>query len=196
MVIFKAITHFAKRIMKKINTDRILGISAMVISVLTLAIFIYQTDIMRVQSKLSVKPRLDFTTNFGGNDSVVRYQEVIENKGLGPAIVDSIYFIYRNKRYPLDIEALLTNELPKALEFGYLSQHSTMGRGTTLSPNEERPIFTYHVPLKNVDSLYAYLGMESEDDNPFPIEVIYTSIYEDELWKMNNSDLAQPVKMK
>lgn len=181
--------------MKKINTDRILGISAMVISILTLAIFIYQTNIMRVQSKLSVKPRLDFTTNFGGNDSIISYQEVIENKGLGPAIVDSIYFVYKNKRYPLDTEKLLNAELPKVLEYGYLSQHATLARGMTLSPNEERPIFTYLIPAKRLDSLYAYLGIANEDENPFPIEVTYTSIYEDEMWKMNNDDLNQPIKV-
>lgn len=60
---------------KKISTDRLLGTSAMVINVLTLIIFIYQTDIMRLQSKLSVKPRLDFTTNQGGNDSLISFQE-------------------------------------------------------------------------------------------------------------------------
>ncbi len=180
---------------KKFNTDRILGISAMVISILTLAIFIYQTDIMRVQSKLSVKPRLDFTTNTGGNDSIYSYQEVIENKGLGPAIIDSIYIRYKNKRYPLDIESLLESELPKVLKFGTLAQHATLGRGTTLSPNEERPIFTYLIPPEKLDSLYAYLGMQSEDDNPFPIEVIYTSIYEDDYWKMDNDKMDQPAKV-
>lgn len=181
--------------MKKLNTDRILGISAMVISILTLAIFIYQTDIMRVQSKLSVKPRLDFTTNFGGNDSIISYQEVIENKGLGPAIIDSIYFLRNEKKYALDIEKLLQEELPKVLEYGYLYQHATLSRGTTLSPNEERPIFTYHIPHHRLDSLYAYLGMANENENPFPINVIYTSIYEDEYWRMDNEDLDQPIKV-
>ena len=177
------------------NTDRILGISAMVISILTLVIFIYQTDIMRVQSKLSVKPRLDFTTNLGGNDTIISYQEVIENKGLGPAILDSIYFVYKDKRYFLDIENLLKKELPKVLEYGYLSQHATMARGTTLSPNEERPIYTYLIPANKLDSLYGYLGIADADENPFPIEVIYTSIYEDEYWKMDNNDLDQPIKV-
>jgi len=180
---------------KKFNTDRILGISAMIISILTLAIFIYQTDIMRVQSKLSVKPRLDFTTNFGGNDSTIHYQEVIENKGLGPAIIDSIYFVRNGKKYPLDIEKLLQEELPKVLEYGYLYQHATMARGTTLSPNEERPIFTYHIPSDRLDSLYTYLGMANENENPFPIKVIYTSIYEDEKWMMDNDEIDQPVKI-
>ncbi len=173
---------------KKISTDRILGISAMLISMLTLIIFIYQTDIMRVQSKLSVKPRLDFTMNQGGNDSIVILQQVIENKGLGPAIIDSIYFVYKDAHHEVSAEIFLEKNLPKTLEYGYLAQHASFGRGTTLTTNEERAIFTYHIPVTKVDSLFAYLGIVGEDDNPFPIEVIYTSIYEDELWKVASNE--------
>ncbi len=179
---------------KKINTDRLLGISAMVISVLTLAIFIYQTDIMRVQSKLSVKPRLDFTINQGGNDSIVVFQQVIENKGLGPAIIDSIYYKFNGNFFALDTEKFLEDQMPKVLEYGYLSQHATLGRGTTLTPEEERPIFTYELPASNLDSLFTYLNMKPDDDTPFPIEAIYTSIYEDEHWIVSSND-SEPKKV-
>lgn len=180
---------------RKFNSDRILGISAMAISVLTLAIFIYQTDIMRVQSKLSVKPRLDFTTNQGGNDSIIIFQQVIENKGLGPAIIDSIYFKYNDKIFSLDSEKLLSSQLPKLLDYGYLSQHATLGRGTTLTPEEERSIYTYNLPASKLDSVLSYLNIGPDDDGPFEIEVIYTSIYEDEMWKVTSTN-SQPNKVK
>ena len=176
---------------KKFNADRILGISAMGISLLTLAIFIYQTDIMRVQSKLSVKPRLDFTTNQGGNDSTIVFQEVLENKGLGPAIIDSIYFKFKGKQHALNPEQFLKEQLPKMLEYGYLSQHVTLGKGTTLSPGEERPLFTYKLPASYLDSVFDYLGTDMDGVDPFPVEVIYTSIYEDEFW-MVSSESSEP----
>ncbi len=178
----------------RIKTDRILGISAMIISILTLAIFIYQTDIMRVQSKLSVKPRLDFTTVEGNNDSIIILQEVIQNKGLGPAIIDSIYFNYQGKYYPLNIEKLLKEQAPKTLEYGYLSQQATLSKGSTLLPGEEQSIFTYKIPGKHLDSLLNYLDISLEGDSPFPIEVIYTSIYEDERWKVYDNK-SEPVKL-
>ncbi|MEO0571614.1 MAG: hypothetical protein AAF039_07900 [Bacteroidota bacterium] len=181
--------------MKKIPADRILGVSAMIISILTLAIFIYQTDIMRLQSKLSVKPRLDFTTNFDQKDSTIIIQEVIENKGLGPAIIDSIYFKFKGETHPVDVEIFLEKNLPKLLEYGYLPQHASLTKGTTLSQNEEKAIFTYRIPMGLMDSLYIYLGVEDEDENPFPIEVIYTSIYEDEKWMMDNDKMSQPIKL-
>ncbi|MEM9076753.1 MAG: hypothetical protein AAGC43_06930 [Bacteroidota bacterium] len=173
---------------KNISTDRLLGISAMVISILTLVIFIYQTDIMRVQSKLSVKPRLDFTTNQGSIDSLVHFQEVIENKGLGPAIIDSIYFKYKNKAYALNPKEFIEAHFPKLLEYGYFAQRASLGRGTTLTPEEERSIFIYKFHDEKWDSIFNYLGMEEDDDWPFSLEVIYTSIYEDELWQVNSNE--------
>ncbi|WP_350284337.1 hypothetical protein [uncultured Croceitalea sp.] len=181
--------------LKKIKTDRILGVSAMLISLLTLVIFIYQTNIMRDQSKLSVKPRLDFTTNQGGNDSIVTFQQVLENKGLGPAIIDSIYFKYDGKNIPLESKKLLETYFPKLLTYGHLSQYAVLGKGTTLTPEEERSIFTYELPVSNLDSVFGYLKINPEDDAPFPVEVIYTSIYEDELW-MVNSDESQPKRLR
>ena len=180
---------------KKLNTDRILGISAMLISILTLAIFVYQTNIMRVQSKLSVKPRLDFTTNQGGTDSLIMFQEVLENKGLGPAIIDTIYINYEEQNYSMDIESFLEDKFPKLLEYGYLSQHATLGQGTTLTPDEERSLFVYNLPAENLENVFDYLGISDIDDVPFDFEVVFTSIYEDEKWLVNN-DESVPQKIK
>lgn len=180
---------------KKLNTDRILGVSAMLISILTLAIFVYQTNIMRVQSKLSVKPRLDFTTNQGGTDSLIVFQEVLENKGLGPAIIDTIYINYEEQHYAMDIESFLEDKFPKLLEYGYLSQHATLGQGTTLTPNEERSLFVYKLPAENLENVFGYLGISDIDDVPFDFEVVFTSIYEDEKWLVNN-DESVPLKIE
>ncbi len=179
---------------KKLNTDRILGISAMLISILTLAIFVYQTNIMRVQSKLSVKPRLDFTTNQGGTDSLIVFQEVLENKGLGPAIIDTIYINYKEQHYAMDIESFLKDQFPKLLEYGYLSQHATLGQGTTLTPDEERSLFVYKLPAENLESVFDYLGISDIDNVPFDFEVIFTSIYEDEKWLVSNNE-SVPAKI-
>ncbi len=180
--------------MKKISTDRILGISAMVISVLTLLIFIYQTNIMRVQSKLSVKPRLDFTTSQDGDSTHYVFKEIIQNKGLGPAIVDSIYYRYRGVTHSLNTESLIESQVPKLMDYGTLIQHAVLGKGTTLLAGEEKTIFTYRMPRQNLDSVLSYLKIGIHDDAPFPIEVIYTSIYEDEQW-LSNSLEDEPKKL-
>ncbi|MFP2995089.1 hypothetical protein ABN763_04230 [Spongiivirga sp. MCCC 1A20706] len=179
---------------KKIKTDRLLGLSAMIISLLTLIIFIYQTSIIREQSKLSVKPRIDFTINQGGNDSLVVFQQVVENKGLGPAIIDSIYFVYQGKAFNLDTKKLFEDQFPKLLEYGYFTQHATLGKGSTLMPAEERSLSTYNIPIAKLKDVFSYLKVGPDDDPPFHIEVTYTSIYEDEYWKVA-SNSSQPEKV-
>lgn len=180
--------------MKKINTDRILGVSAMVISILTLIIFIYQTNLMREQSKLSVKPRLDFGVNESTKDSIIEIQEVLTNKGLGPAIIDSIYIVRNEKIYHLNIPQFLDSLFPKLNDIGYLRQSVTLAKGSTLLAGESISIYAYQFPIKNYSEIFDVLQMESEDDSPFEIKVSYTSIYEDELWMASN-DNSQPVKI-
>lgn len=62
------------------KTDRLVGISAMIISLLTLIIFTYQTNVIRKQSKLSAKPRLSFITSQTVIDSLVIFEQTLTNK--------------------------------------------------------------------------------------------------------------------
>ena len=80
----------------KMNTDRVIGLSAMLIGLLTLIIFTYQTSIIRKQSRLSVTPRLVFNTIQDQKDSSITYVVEIINKGLGPAVIESINIIEGN----------------------------------------------------------------------------------------------------
>ncbi|MEM8927703.1 MAG: hypothetical protein AAGC45_05835 [Bacteroidota bacterium] len=180
--------------MKKINTDRILGISAMVISILTLAIFIYQTDIMRVQSKLSVKPRLSFLTSTYTTDSIIKIEGFIYNKGLGPAIVDSIFVEYKGKRFEMDMDEFIKNQMPDLENYGELVRNSAMGPGNTFLPGEEASIYSYHFHPTNLDSIFGYLGISSLENSPFEFKVIFTSIYEDEKWLVSSESDA-PIKV-
>ena len=87
------------------TTDRLLGISAMIISILTLLIFIFQTHIMYKKSKLSVKPSLFFEQEYEEVDSVTRsFTETVTNKGLGPAIIQDSKLSYQNEDYLLDFD--------------------------------------------------------------------------------------------
>ena len=176
------------------NTDRILGISAMVISILTLVIFIYQTDIMRVQSKLSVKPRLSFSTNYFSNDSIIRIDGMVYNKGLGPAIVDSIYVDFEGSRFEMDMDEFVKNQFPKLENYGELIRNSTLGSGNTFLPGEEVNIYSYQFHPSNLDSIFGYLEIASMEDSPFEFKVVYTSIYEDEKWLVS-SESDEPIKV-
>jgi len=69
-----------------------------------------------------------------------------------------------------------------------------LSKGSTLLPGEEQSIFTYKIPVKHLDSILNYLNISLDGDSPFPIEVIYTSIYEDEYWKVDDNK-SEPFKL-
>ena len=107
----------------------------------------------------------------------------ILNKGLGPAIIDSIYFVHEQTHYLLHTRTFFEAKLPKMLEYGEILQSSSLEGGDTITPEDETSIFTYIVPKSKLDSVNNYLN----NGPGFTIEVVYTSIYEDEFWKVDNT---------
>ena len=95
------------------TTDRLIGISAMIISILTLLIFIFQTHIMYKKSKLSVKPSLYISPIFKDDGTTYTLEHYVTNKGLGPAIIQSSTQSYQNANYTLvDFHHLIMQKFP------------------------------------------------------------------------------------
>lgn len=77
----------------KFNADRIVSICAIIVSVGTLFMIFYQTDLVRREQKASVMPylKISFSNGFDGEN---RYQQLqLTNQGLGPAKVEEIRII-------------------------------------------------------------------------------------------------------
>jgi len=181
--------------MKKFNlsTDRMIGLSAMMISLLTLIIFIYQTNLMREQSRLSVTPRISFNSNQKQVDSIIHISSEIVNKGLGPAIIESINIVHEGQSYDLDFPDFLEKVFPEVEEYGNLASNTSLSKGSTLAANEKITLYTFTLPIANIRALMQYLNMTQEED-PFTIEVIYSSIY-NEQWKVQNHQKGHPTKL-
>ena len=178
----------------KLNTDKIIGLSAMLISLLTLMIFIYQTNIIREQSRLSVAPRLAFNSSLDTPDSISYFSFHLVNKGLGPAIVESIDIIHEKKRFKLDFRKFFKKGFPKFEDYGSIIQNMTISTGTAISEKDEIKFVTYSFMNKDTKDLLRYLEIEDKDKNPFEIEVIYSSIYGDK-WKINSIIDGHPIKL-
>ncbi|MDC7998382.1 hypothetical protein [Gilvibacter sediminis] len=176
-----------KRKLKLPKTDRLIGLSAMLISLLTLIIFVYQTNIISKQSKLSVKPRLSFSSSETTIDSLVIFEQSITNKGLGPAIVNTANIVFEGKTYPLDFGTFVFEKFDKLETLGILRQTSGLDNGTTLSPNDRIVIFEFEAPLKNVPQIIKYLKLNPENYDPqWNFHLKYSSIYEDEKWVVDD----------
>ncbi len=179
---------------QKANTDRIIGLSAMLISLLTLLIFIYQTSLMRTQSRLSVKPRLAFSTNINFKDSTATYTSVIINKGLGPAIIESINIVYEGERYALDFERFFENSFKGLEKYGQLDRHATMEKGSTLMAKEKVEMYKFSFSTRYIPEIMKILKISEEDEIPFDIEVVYSSIYEEQ-WRYSANDEGHPIEL-
>jgi len=180
--------------MGKLNTDRIIGLSAMLISLLTLIIFIYQTNLMRTQSRLSVTPRIDFSTNNNNVDSTYFFSIKVENKGLGPAIIESVKIVHLDKEYPMNYQNFIDKAFPDFYKYGEIVQNWNISMGTTLSPREEVKLATFTVHLNKLEDLMKYLGVEDGDKMPYDIKVIYSSIY-GEKWYTHLNEDGHPIKL-
>src|SRR5688500_3742991 len=68
----------------RIRSEWVVAATAMTVSILSLAVYIYQAKIMQEQQQTSVWPYIEWTSTISSSDGF--YISVI-NKGVGPAIV-------------------------------------------------------------------------------------------------------------
>lgn len=176
-------------------TDRIVGFAAILISLLTLIIFIYQTNIMHQQSRLSVKPRLLFSSAMRyEDDSLLVYSISLENKGIGPAIVDSSFVNYEGVKYESDWEDFFSDAVPALKEYGEFISYSNISIGETLSSDEEKVLFTYVCPVRSYLKVLEYLEVSDDSaDLPLDMTIYYHSIYEDDKWVVTSNQIPQKI---
>src|SRR5687768_4852751 len=75
-----------KKKRRRFNTELIVALSAIFVSVVTLFVYIYQASIMQEQQYASVWPYLEWDMTIHSQDG---FYLSISNKGIGPAIIRS-----------------------------------------------------------------------------------------------------------
>lgn len=180
--------------MKKRTVDRIIGVSAIVVSTLTLIMFVYQTRIMHKQSRLSVTPRLAFGLDLTAVDTTLTYTRYVNNKGLGPAIINSSKIVQDDKEYEMDIETFVTTVFPELSNLGEFTSFSSLSDGHTLSAGESRVLFSYRFSESSASSINEYLQIGIDEDLPFNLIVEYSSMY-DEKWRVESKTDGHPKRL-
>ncbi len=173
------------------NSERILGLSAMSISFITLIIFIYQTNLMSKQNYLSILPYLQLSTaNDPENNS---YSLSIQNYGVGPAIIESVKLQFRGEEHDLkDYDHYLFNFL-NAQDLGLDSlthvDNSTLNPGMAIPSNTNYQIFEITTEKDYKAFLKSFVLLEAD----LSWEIKYKSI-QDEHWVLSK-DSDGPVKL-
>ena len=149
---------------RKISLEMTLALLAVLISTLTLFVYIRQANIMQDQQRTSVWPYVEVLPSWGPHGLYL----VAENKGVGPALVKDVIMTLDGKRIgDLDSVFLLAMDTTFT-EYGY----STLN-GRVLAAGEKIQVFQIDNPEVG-DQVRAALMRKK-----FEYEVCYCSIYED-----------------
>lgn len=164
---------------KQFTTDRIIGISAIFISLLTLIIFIYQTNLMREQTRLSVQPYLSVDSIFNRDEGYFSIELI--NNGLGPAIIETRNINLKGKTYDLNLYDLL-EENTSLLDSINTIKSESIDKGTAIPINTGKVLLRIYA---ETDLLEKFVGtlISLQDNNMFGYEIVYKSIYK-EKWKI------------
>ncbi|NNJ88801.1 MAG: hypothetical protein HKP53_05320 [Eudoraea sp.] len=175
------------------NTEKILGISAMSISFITLIIFVYQTNLMSKQNYLSILPYLQVSTS--NNAAENSFTISLLNHGVGPAILESVTMIQDGKRndladYKNEILPYLVSIKPSLDSIQYFSS-STIGKGIAIPANSSYTLLKIKESQKDYEMFTAGLNELEQDGLQF--EIVYKSI-QNERWMISNISDG-PVKL-
>ena len=179
-------TNSAKKIAWDAN--KIMSISAILVSFMTFLVLIYQTSIIREQQLLSVFPYL---TVFNQGSQTPNYRFVMNNQGIGPAILEKIEISYQGNLTPYqDIVSFVLDHSPQVSALTQVL-HSNIYPGRLVPAGEIFSIF------EAVDSYEESVVLRAEIDRLLEAgltwKITYSSVYGKQ-WEITESSLS-PTKI-
>jgi hypothetical protein len=167
------------------NADKIVSLSAILISLATMTIYLYQTHLIRKQQSASVMPYLLIGTSSHNNE---HFNFGIENNGLGPALIEEINVIFKGKKYKnCDLAKFFYNYNPQKDTLYFSNGDIVSGM---LVPSGKTIINIETNNQKSADKLKEYFWSKKILD----VEVIYASIY-GEKWMVSTQNI-RPQKIE
>jgi len=182
---------------KRLNADRIVSVSAIIVSLATLVMILYQTILTRKEQHVSVMPSL--MIGYGKSIdslSIVEERIWLENNGLGPAFIESMLIIDSAGQHEVDL-------------FGYFEKingnNDTKGvvrivPGIIVPENQGRTLYVKKSGQESPIILGNYFEFpykvdwpKRDNSNKAVIEIYYKSIYDDK-WKVR-SDSPTPIEL-
>ena len=168
------------------NADKIVSFSAILISLATMAIYLYQTHLIQKQQHASVMPylRMEYAYYEGGFDFRV------SNEGLGPAFIEEVNTYYKGKKYSnTDISGFYLNTYSK-IDTTINSMNLTgIGKPMLMPAGKTLDLFWRHNDTKMAPKLYKLFS--SKD---LVLEIKYSSIYENK-WVVKGVS-SKPTKIE
>lgn len=186
----------------KINTDRVVSLSAMLIGLGSLFIIVYQTQILREQQRASALPYLMIAMTANGEQTYI----AVRNSGVGPALIEDVVIHYQGreiKQDPYDFYLDVRPESPsEGLSVDKLIPGRLISAGEWVlalgSEGDAAPAMVAELlslfELGEVPkSWYDAVGVPVHGPDKAVVEVVYKSVY-GERWHVR-SDRVVPERL-
>lgn len=161
-------------------TDRIVSASASIIAIVALGTGLYQAKLSRDQARAAVWPYL-----ISGNSGENGYSRIVQNVGVGPAIIGAFEVTVRGR--PVHSWKEMADSLHLPLSFRG-SRSTTFRRGLVVPTNATESVHLFELPDSNDIRL-----IRSKIDS-VRFRICYCSLYR-ECWE-NNGEIEEPTPVK
>ena len=166
--------------MRKItwNSDKVLSISAFVVSIATLLALLYQVQLAQNQvemvrrgQKASVLPYIQIWLQKRNSNS---FSLSLVNNGIGPAFIDDISILANNKVYQGDPTSFYRNVIMQedTIDFAY----ATVSLGQLVPAGVRIDMMETNASQKNADLLVKWFGSEGKAT----VVIKFSSVYGDQ----------------
>jgi len=146
-----------------------------------------QQEILAEQQEASIWPYLDCTSShtYINKDTVI-YSCRVLNKGIGPAIIDSVTYRLNGKSINgWSLASALSEEYPFATIHAVSNQTLDY---KVLAPNDEQEVIKVKIYTKEGDE---HTASQILDDFDYHLEFCYCSVY-GKCWKVMDFDKIEP----
>ena len=150
------------------NADKIVSISAILISLGTMGVYIYQTHLIQKQQYASVMPYLRMGYSFDES----RFEFIIFNEGLGPASIEEVNTYFDGKKYRYDVSTFIRGEYLKKDTLYPIT--SSIEESMFFSAGKKITLLSVNNSIEKTQKLSNLFFTEKLE-----MEVIYSSIYGD-----------------
>ncbi len=155
--------------------NTLLALTALFVSIVTLVIFIRQTNIMDEQSRRSVMPYLIIEWNSSEADTLISIR--LENHGIGPAIISRRTFFYQGETHDMEFNEFLLEYIPEMKDVRIISS-SSVEPGFSIPAGDHREIITVGGNIESYQKFQKIMAHLTEGSD-FNYDIRYESIYED-----------------
>ncbi len=167
---------------KSININRMASFGAVLISSMALGVSILEVNAMKAQQRAMTWPFVCIKNTYSSDG----FKLLLENKGVGPAVVANVDITYQGQSYR-NLDALIINTVGEDEAFGYDVYRGSNPSGSVIAAGEEVTLFSVPWEERTEKLLAAW-------DNSVIVSACYCSIQDDCWVSRLGQNMAEKVK--